>query len=264
MVKMLDRYNGGKTSRRARISRANQCRALTLIEILTVLTIMVVLGMILLPVLARRRARSSQATCESNLKQIGIAYRTWEGDYGDKYPQELIASGNTNFPLGSDPTGYILNRALPTNAAVGASLSYEYAYQCYQVMSNELNNPQVVLCPQDNRPIGSIPSDFINVPPSNTAAFNNGTVSYFVGVDADETRPKMLLGGDRNLTMNGVDAATGLVVLGMKTPMGWSGTIHNRRGYILFADGSVESTTPSRLQTFLSNTGTNMNRLAVP
>jgi prepilin-type processing-associated H-X9-DG protein len=243
---------------------SNELRGLTVFEVIVVVACIVILGSLLLPMLAKRMAVKSQASCESNLKQIGIAYRTWEGDYGDKYPQELIAAGNTNFPLGSDPTGYILNHPLPTNTTVGVALPYGYAYQCYQVMSNELNNPKVVLCPEDGRPIGSIPSDFINVPPSNTAAFNNGTVSYFVGLDADETRPKMLLGGDRNLMMNGVEVVPGLVVLGTKTPTGWSAKMHNTKGHILFADGSVQKTTPSSLQTFLGSTGTNVNRLAVP
>jgi prepilin-type processing-associated H-X9-DG protein len=247
------------------ISRTSKkLRALTLVELLVVVVALGILAVFLLAVLARGMAKSSAASCGSNLKQIGIVYRTWEGDYGDKYPQELIASGNTNFPLGSDPTGYILNHPLPTDAAVGTSLPYAYAYQCYQVMSNELNNPKVVLCPSDERPTGSIPSDFINVPPSNTAAFNNGTVSYFVGVDADESRPRMLLGGDRNLMMNGVAVAAGLVVFGTNTPIGWSAKMHNTKGNIVFADGSVLSTTPSSLQTYLSRTGTNVNRLAVP
>jgi prepilin-type processing-associated H-X9-DG protein len=243
---------------------SKELRALTVLELLVVVLVVAILAAVLLPVLARRMARSSSADCGSNLKQIGIAYRTWEGDYGDKYPQELIASGNTNFPLGSDPTGYILNHAPPTNTPVGVCLPYAYAYQCYQVMSNELNNPKVVLCPEDVRPVGSIPTDFINAPPSNTAAFNNGTVSYFVGADADETRPKMLLGGDRNLTMNGVEVVPGLVVFGPNTSAGWSAKMHNVRGNILFADGSVQWTTPSGLRTFLGNTGTNVNRLAVP
>jgi prepilin-type processing-associated H-X9-DG protein len=239
-------------------------RALTLVEVMVVIVVVVVLAAFFLPVLARIKNHRSEGCCECNLKQIGIAYRTWEGDYGNKYPQEPMAAGNTNFPLGSDPTGYILNHALPTSTSVGVCLPYAYAYQCYQVMSNELNNPKVVLCPEDVRPTGSIPSDFINIPPANTAAFNNGTVSYFVGADADETRPRMLLAGDRNLMMNGAEAVPGLVIFGPNTPTGWSAKMHNGKGSILFADGSVQKTTPSSLQTFLSRTGTNVNRLAVP
>lgn len=238
-------------------------RALTLIEVLVVVLVIAVLAGLLLPA-GSHNARPLEAMCESSLKQIGIAYRTWDGDYGSKYPQELITASNTTFPLASDPTGYILNHALPTNTSVGISLPYAYAYQCYQVMSNELNNPKVCLCPSDDRPVGSIPTDFINLPPSNTAAFNNGTVSYFVGADADETRPKMLLAGDRNLLMSGTAVGTGLAIFGTNTPVGWSAKMHNGKGTILFADGGVQRTLPSSLQTFLSNTGTNVNRLLMP
>jgi prepilin-type processing-associated H-X9-DG protein/prepilin-type N-terminal cleavage/methylation domain-containing protein len=249
---------------RTKSRQANkELRALTLVELLVVIVVIAILAGLVIPA-GHDVGKAKQAACQSNLKQIGIAYRTWEGDYGNKYPQELIAAGSTQFPLGSDPTGYILNHPLPTNTAVGVSVPYGLAYQCYQVMSNELNNPKVCLCPSDERPTGSIPSDFINLPTASTAAFNNDTVSYFVGVDADESRSKMLLGGDRNLLMNGVAVAPGLVVFGTNTPIGWSAKMHNGKGNILFADGSVQRTTPSSLQTFLSNTGTNVNRLAVP
>jgi type II secretory pathway pseudopilin PulG len=243
---------------------SKELRALTLVELLVVVASIVILAAFILPVLARMKAKSSAACCECNLKQISISYRTWEGDYGNKYPQELIASGNTQFPLGSDPTGYILNHPLPTNTIIGVSLPYGYAYQCYQVMSNELNNPKVVLCPSDERPTGSIPSDFINVPPTSTGAFNNDTVSYFVEVDADESRPRMLLSGDRNLMMNGMEVAPGLIVLGTNTAVGWSTKMHNQKGSFGLADGSVQRGSSTTLQTFLSNTGTNVNRLVVP
>jgi hypothetical protein len=239
--------------------------ALTVIELLVIIGVIGLLIAWFLPRIGRSYDHDwDQAACQSNLKQIGIAYRTWEGDYGDKYPQELIAAGNTNFPLGSDPTGYILNHPLPANTAVGASLPYGYAYQCYQVMSNELNNPKVVLCPEDVRPTGSIPSDFISLPPTSTGAFNNSTVSYFVGVDTDESRPKMILSGDRNLMMNDVEVASGLVVLGTNTVVGWSTKMHNQSGNFGLADGSVQKGSGHTFQTFLSNTGTNANRLAVP
>ena len=245
---------------------SKELRALTLVELLVVIAVITILVAIMLSddLTPRVKVKAMQAACQSNLKQVGIAYRTWEGDYGDKYPQELIVAGNTNFPLTSDPTGYVLNHPLPTNIAVGVSLPYGYAYQCYQVMSNELNNPKVVLCPSDERPTGSIPSDFINAPPINKAAFNNATVSYFVGADADESRPRMLLSGDRNLMMNRAEVVTGLIVLGTNTAAGWSTKMHNLSGNFGLADGSVQKGSSVTLQTFLNHTGTNVTWLAVP
>jgi type II secretory pathway pseudopilin PulG len=55
-----------KTTRR-------RCNGFTLIEILTVLGIIIVLGALSFSVFARVREKGRSATCQSNLKQIGLA-----------------------------------------------------------------------------------------------------------------------------------------------------------------------------------------------
>jgi len=45
----------------------------TLIELLTVIAIIAVLAAILFPVFSQARAKSRQATCLANLKQLGAA-----------------------------------------------------------------------------------------------------------------------------------------------------------------------------------------------
>lgn len=59
----------------------------TLIEILIVLAIIAVLVAILFPVLATVRKKGQQATCQSNLKQIGLAIRQYIQDHDSRYPQ---------------------------------------------------------------------------------------------------------------------------------------------------------------------------------
>ena len=74
----------------------------------------------------------------------------------------------------------------------------------------------------------------------------------------------MILSGDRNLTTNGLDVVPGLVVLGTNTAVGWSTKMHNQSGNFGLADGSVQKGSGGTFQIFLSGTGTNVTRLAVP
>ncbi len=53
---------------------------MTLVEILVVIGVIVVLMAILLPVLLRARGKAQQATCISNLAQLGKAIQMWAID----------------------------------------------------------------------------------------------------------------------------------------------------------------------------------------
>ena len=60
--------------------------AFTLIELLVVIAIILILAAILFPVFAQAKQAAKQATCLSNLRQLGIAYSLYKTDWDELHP----------------------------------------------------------------------------------------------------------------------------------------------------------------------------------
>jgi len=80
-------------------------RAFTLIELLIVVALIGLLMAILLPSLGAARNSARRTACASNLRQIGVAVRTYLGWSNDRFPYaSYMPSVSGAFPLdGNDP-----------------------------------------------------------------------------------------------------------------------------------------------------------------
>lgn len=67
------------------VSQRDKGRAFTLIELLVVIAIISILAAILFPVFARARENARRASCQSNLKQIGLGFRMYAQDYDERF-----------------------------------------------------------------------------------------------------------------------------------------------------------------------------------
>src|SRR5882672_2663109 len=74
----------------------NRAQAFTLIELLVVLVTLVLVVAILLTPRTGRRATCCRISCVNNLKQAGLAFKTWTLDNNDRFPMQVsVRDGGT-------------------------------------------------------------------------------------------------------------------------------------------------------------------------
>ncbi|MBI5834229.1 MAG: DUF1559 domain-containing protein [Armatimonadetes bacterium] len=102
--------------------RSKPRHAFTLIELLVVIAIIAILAAILFPVFAKAREKARQSSCQSNLKQLGLAFTQYVQDYDEKYP-----SWYQNFQVN------------------GTDATWDWAIQPY------MKSQQIIQCPSDSK-----------------------------------------------------------------------------------------------------------------
>ena len=248
-------YSRHKPNTFLMIKRNKRTRAFTLIELLVVIAIIAILASLLLPALAKAKARAQRIGCTSNLKQMALAELLWANDN---------EKGTVHWRVPTTDGGEFIYNGTTTGGSRPGNAWVEYFF-----IKNELVTPKVLACPSDKGvKVASDWNEFKSV------GFQNNSCSMAINVDAggtgagvvpfDQAQEHILFadynisfakGGACSAGVNPVVQTVGTInVPSTFAAFNWTNAVHGAgAGNLATLDGSVHQVGNTELHIYMAH-----------
>ncbi len=181
--------------------------------------IIAILAAILFPVFARAREKARQASCQSNLKQIGLAMMMYVQDYDEKY----LYGWNSEWACSSTFEGFLLPY---------------------------VQNEQIFICPSGIAEVGADAHETFNQSGAYSWAYDHMRGAKIATLSRNGSPAEFYLCGDSYWQYwwgNPEDASQMRSNLGLDRNDAYRATRHNDMANMCFADGHVKAQTEGDL-----------------
>ena len=199
------------------------------IVVLATVAILLLVVALLKPALSKE-GKSPRVMCTATLKQVALGYLLWANEHGGKLPMEVSVSE------GGSREDSLAGRIVPA----------------FTVAEREIGDPRVLVCRSDKRRKQA--TVFANLTTNN--------ISYFLNADATYLNQAQIMAGDRDVTLGGSLASSGLLPISDPSLVDWGSVLHYRGGNVALVDGSVHQVTRAQFRKLLEIGST--NRLIIP